>query len=102
MKSIYVAAFVILILLTLNLCSMAQSSQGRILGTVVDSTGAVVSDAKVTITNTATSVSRTIATTAAGEYIAVSNLGPGLVHGFGRGEGFSEGCQHTGPAGSVA
>jgi hypothetical protein len=76
MKSIYVAAFVILILLTLNLCSMAQSSQGRILGTVVDSTGAVVSDAKVTITNTATGIKRTVGLTSGGEY-AVSNLDPG-------------------------
>ena len=76
MKSIHALALVILILVTLNLCSIAQTSQGRILGTVVDSTGAVVSDAKVTITNTATSVNRTIATTAAGEYIA-PNLGPG-------------------------
>ena len=36
----------------------AQTSQGRILGTITDASGAVVSNAKVTITNTATGVSR--------------------------------------------
>ncbi|MBZ5665578.1 MAG: TonB-dependent receptor, partial [Acidobacteriia bacterium] len=54
----------------------AQTSQGRILGTVIDASGAVVANAKVTITNTATGMVRTIATTAAGEY-AAPNLEPG-------------------------
>src|SRR5258708_7412352 len=54
----------------------AQTYQGRILGSVTDQTGAVVSGAKVTITNPATGVSRTLTTGAAGEYIA-PNLEPG-------------------------
>src|ERR1043166_1259264 len=54
----------------------AQTYQGRILGSVTDPSGAVVSGATVTITNTATGVSRTLTTGAAGEYFA-PNLEPG-------------------------
>lgn len=54
----------------------AQTYQGRILGLVTDSSGAVVSAAKVTITNTATGISRSLTTTAAGDYNA-PNLEPG-------------------------
>jgi len=54
----------------------AQTSEGRILGTVYDSTGAVVAGAQITITNTATSISRHLLTTSAGEYVA-PNLEPG-------------------------
>ncbi|MFY9911371.1 MAG: carboxypeptidase-like regulatory domain-containing protein [Candidatus Sulfotelmatobacter sp.] len=54
----------------------AQTYQGRILGTVTDSSGAVVADAKITITNIATNVSRSIITNHAGEYVA-PNLDPG-------------------------
>ena len=43
-----------------------QTSQGRILGTVTDSSGAVVSSARVTITNTATGISRVIQTNTVG------------------------------------
>jgi hypothetical protein len=55
---------------------MAQTSQGRILGTVTDASGAVVTRAKVTITNTATNVARVLQTNGAGEYAAPS-LEPG-------------------------
>ncbi len=54
----------------------AQTYQGRILGSVTDSSGAVVSGAKVTISNTATGISRILTTTAAGDYNA-PNLEPG-------------------------
>ena len=56
---------------------MAQTSEGRILGTVLrpdrrrDRRGA-----KITITNTTTNVSRQLVTTSAGEYVA-PNLEPG-------------------------
>ena len=55
---------------------LAQTSEGRILGTVSDSSGAVVAGARITVTNTATSVSRQLITTSAGEYVA-PNLEPG-------------------------
>jgi hypothetical protein len=48
-------------------CS-AQSVRGTILGTVTDSSGAVVRGAKVTATQTATGLSRTEVTSDAGEY----------------------------------
>lgn len=46
----------------------AQVITGDVLGTVSDSTGAIVSGATVTMTNVATSVTRTITTEANGEY----------------------------------
>ncbi len=77
MKAIRAVIFVILMFLVLELSLMAQTSQGRILGTVVDPSGAVVANAKVTITNTSTGVSRAGVTTSAGDYTA-PNLDPGM------------------------
>src|SRR4051812_48736115 len=54
----------------------AQTSEGRILGTVVDRSGAVVNAARVTITSTATNLARQFVTTGTGEYVA-PNLEPG-------------------------
>src|SRR5271165_688627 len=54
----------------------AQTSEGRILGTVYDSSGAVVAGARIVVTNTATGVSRQLVTTSAGDYVA-PNLEPG-------------------------
>ncbi|MGH9495433.1 MAG: TonB-dependent receptor domain-containing protein, partial [Candidatus Sulfotelmatobacter sp.] len=65
----------------------AQTSQGRILGTITDASGAVVSDAKVTITNTATGVSRSLQTNSVGEYAAPS-LDPGNYRVVAEGAGF--------------
>ena len=70
-----------LICLTALVCAVSgvvvsQTSQGRILGTVLDQTGAVIGGAKVTVTNTATNVSRQLVTTSSGEYVA-PNLDPG-------------------------
>jgi Carboxypeptidase regulatory-like domain/TonB dependent receptor len=76
MRGFIRCAMVALLVLTCTAAMMAQTSQGRILGTVTDASGAVVANAKVTITNTATGTSRIIATTAAGEY-AAPNLEPG-------------------------
>ena len=60
----------------LSLSAAAQGSFGTILGTVTDSTGAVVVGAQVTVTNTQTGVSRTLISDAAGAYNA-PNLVPG-------------------------
>jgi hypothetical protein len=76
MKAIRAVVLVILMFLVLELSLMAQTSQGRILGTVVDPSGAVVVNAKVTITNTGTRVSRSVVTTSAGDYTA-PNIDPG-------------------------
>jgi hypothetical protein len=56
---------------------MAQSERGNITGIVTDSTGAVVPNAPVAITNTATNVPENVVTTSAGEYNA-ANLVPGV------------------------
>jgi Carboxypeptidase regulatory-like domain/TonB dependent receptor len=77
MRSIMRAAMVAVSVLICGAALPAQTSQGRILGTVSDASGAVVTDAKVTITNTATGVSRALTTTGAGEYAAPNlNAGP--------------------------
>ena len=48
----------------------AQAVTGTILGTVTDSTGAVIAGAKVTVTNDDTGRSRTVTSDASGEYTA--------------------------------
>jgi hypothetical protein len=48
----------------------AQAVTGTILGTVTDSTGAVVAGAKVVLTNEGTQYTRTVVTDALGEYVA--------------------------------
>ena len=64
-------------LFTLSTCLFAQSgSTGAILGTVTDASGAVVPNAKVTVTNTATNVSVETVTSSAGDY-NVPSLNPG-------------------------
>ena len=65
-RLLVLCAGVILVLSSLSFL-FAQTYQGRILGTVTDSSGAVVGGAQVTITNTATGISRKISTTTAGE-----------------------------------
>lgn len=55
----------------------AQSNEGRILGTIRDSSGGVVVGAKVTVTNTGKQVSRELVTNGVGEYVAPA-LEPGL------------------------
>lgn len=54
----------------------AQTAYGRILGTVTDSSGAVVANGSVTVTNLETNVSSQVKTSAAGDY-DVPNLIPG-------------------------
>ena len=46
----------------------AQQPLGTIVGTVTDATGAVLATAKVTVTNTATQVQKTVSTGATGDY----------------------------------
>lgn len=62
-----------LFLLLLSAAALAQQGRGTILGTVSDSTGAVIPGATVTITNTATNLGMTAATNSDGNYV-VPNL----------------------------
>ena len=59
----------------LTLANIASSGPG-LTGTVTDSSGAVISNATVTIRNTATNAERKLTTDAAGRYLA-DNLAPG-------------------------
>src|SRR5207245_2688037 len=56
---------------------LVAQTQGSVRGTVVDSTGSAVPDAKVTITNIATNVAVTTSTSTPGAY-SVPNLSPGV------------------------
>jgi hypothetical protein len=56
------------LLLTLGPAAAAQQTRGTITGTVTDSAGAVVPDAAVTVTNTATNTSAATRTTGEGAY----------------------------------
>lgn len=67
----YVRA-VVTLALTLSVGMMAQSERGTIQGTVKDATGAVVPNAKVTVTNTATNVTTVLSSGDTGDYTVPS------------------------------
>jgi hypothetical protein len=70
---------VLLSVVILGFCSMlfGQTQQGRIVGRVTDSSGAIVPKAKVTITDVATGIARVLETNGAGDYVA-PNLNPAI------------------------
>ena len=68
--------FLSLLALTISTHVSAQIAGATISGTVMDSSGSVVQNARVDITNSATAVTRTISTNGAGIYTA-PNLVPG-------------------------
>jgi hypothetical protein len=76
MRRAHLSVFLFVFVVSFTPRLFPQSSEGRILGTVSDQSGAVVSQAQVTVINTTTNVSRVLLTTNAGEYVA-SNLEPG-------------------------
>jgi hypothetical protein len=76
MKSCGSGIVLVLSVLVLSCLLAAQTNQGRILGSVTDPSGAVVSGASVTLTNTATGITRSLTTNSAGDYNA-PNLEPG-------------------------
>jgi hypothetical protein len=68
---------VLVLLLVSSAAAIGQTYEGRILGSVTDKSGGTVKDAKVTITNVGTDVSRSLVTNEAGDYVA-PNLPPGV------------------------
>src|SRR5262249_57306944 len=68
-------AFLLLTILT-AVFAFGQAETGQVSGTVTDPSGAVVSGAKVTLTNNGTGQARTTQTSANGSY-AFTNLQPG-------------------------
>jgi len=77
MKQFRFVGIALAAILFFTISSGAQTNEGRILGTVRDSSGGVVVGAKITVTNTGKDVSRDLVTNGTGEYIAPS-LEPGL------------------------
>jgi hypothetical protein len=71
------AAVLSLILCLLCLPGLAQSTAGRVLGSISDPSGAAVTGANVMITDTQRGMSRRIATDASGAYVA-DDLIPGI------------------------
>src|ERR1700739_2113325 len=70
----WLAAIVCVLLFSLSLFGQAS---GRILGTVTDQSGAVISGAKVSVIDTQRGLARTLTTDQAGEYNA-PNMIPGI------------------------
>jgi Carboxypeptidase regulatory-like domain/TonB-dependent Receptor Plug Domain/TonB dependent receptor len=66
------ARTVLPLLLLLSGCALAQETTGKITGTVTDASDAVVVNAKVTVTNIATGLSKTVATDSSGTYQGIS------------------------------
>jgi hypothetical protein len=66
-------AFSVLValLLAVMLCASAkaQTTTGAVYGTVVDTSGAVVPNASITVTNVQTGTKKTVQTNAGGDYI---------------------------------
>ena len=65
-----------LLVLTLAVCIAAQETTGSIVGTLTDASGAVVPNAKVTVTNPSTGFSRDSVTGSGGDY-KIASLAPG-------------------------
>jgi hypothetical protein len=57
------------IILICSATSYAQVTTADVVGTVTDNTGAVLPNAKVTVTNLGTNISRTVTTDSSGEYV---------------------------------
>src|SRR5215831_4215486 len=89
MKSARAIAVLFVLLVPAASWVLSQSSEGRILGTVTDQSGAVVAGARVTVTNISTNLSRQLMTTGAGEYVA-PNLDPGPYRVSAEAQGFTK------------
>src|SRR5271165_3075290 len=69
-------ALAVVVALLFSLTATAQSTAGRILGTITDQTGSSVAGAKVTVTDMQRGASRTLVTDTTGTYLA-ADLQPG-------------------------
>ena len=76
MRSIRITLCIAVLLMFAGRLFAQAGATGTILGTVTDATGAIVANAKVTVTNTATNVPFRTTTSSAGDYYAPS-LNPG-------------------------
>ena len=76
MRKMERALWAALLLLNLSLLSFAQDATGKVVGVVTDSSGAVLPNAQVTVTNTATNINQQVTTNKDGFYQAI-HLPPG-------------------------
>src|SRR5579872_35127 len=74
--SVFRVLFVTLAVLFCSLAAIAQSTSGRILGTLTDQSGAAVGGATVAVTDAQRGTTRTVSTDQTGSY-TVANLQPG-------------------------
>jgi hypothetical protein len=79
MSRMFAVTAVVICLLVMSTHSFAQSTGGRILGRVSDSSGAVLAGVKVTLTNEATGIISDTLTTSSGEY-GFPQVAVGLYH----------------------
>ncbi len=89
MKSSCLVGIALSLLLGHSLVLIAQTSQGRILGTVTDQSDAVVPGATIVIANQATGISRTLTTNRSGDYVAPA-LDPGAYSVSAEAKGFKK------------
>ncbi len=69
-------AYSILCIIILSVVAIAQSNSASIIGSVKDPNGALVPNAKITVTNNANGISREVTSSGTGDF-SVSNLEPG-------------------------
>ena len=83
------ACFAVAVILLMYVSPMAEAQveSGKIVGTVKDASGAILSGAEVTLTETQTNAERNITTNSAGEYVA-TELKPGTYTVKAQKEGF--------------
>ena len=71
-------AFLLTVILGMVPTAWSQSNEGRIIGTIRDSSGAVVVGAKITITNVDTNVVHSLVSNPSGDYVT-PDLEPGQI-----------------------
>src|SRR5580693_9195309 len=84
------ATLIFAVVLALGLSSLpalAQSTAGRVLGSVTDQSGASVAGATVVVTDTQRGTTRTLTTDASGDYVA-ADVVPGIYKIHVEGKGF--------------
>ena len=86
------AVLITLFLIGICITSTAQTVDTAIVGTVTDSTGAIIPNATVTIASSSTGISKRAVTNSAGEY-SVTYLTPGTYDVTVSANGFSSSVQ---------
>ncbi|PYX38548.1 MAG: hypothetical protein DMG75_03630, partial [Acidobacteria bacterium] len=76
LRTVYTFGLLFLLVLACGLRLAGQVESGKVVGTVRDSTGAVLAGAKVTVTNVETNVARSLISNNSGDYV-VTELQPG-------------------------